>query len=315
MIKTTDGEIWMSLRGHEILRFDGAKWHKVIIGNPLGRKSIMRATLLRNGNLISKENETYFPLAYNNSDFEYIDDLPKSKIYHITLDNAGKYYWSCDDGVYKQSGKDDIKVVSWQKVRPFEVIGDKILHHEYESDVILISDNGKTDSITNNDHHLGWEKIYSVNFYPAFDGSLFITASGRRGLITRYDGKNWEKIIEIQGKMIKGVENIISIDDYSILISSNGSIAKYDATGWKWIHERNDTNLKIYRSHVTKNGTAWIAWSDNIMTIVSSNGDSIDVEVPVERAYMSFNAVVWIEEHVYDLYFENAVYRIDLQKD
>ena len=88
-------------------------------------------------------------------------------------------------------------------------------------------ENGKTDTFTNNVHWLGWgDDLGDVKFYPTFNNQLLITSSRRSGLISVYNGKTFEKTIQIEGKMIGGVEQVFTLNEQTFLLTKGGSVAR-----------------------------------------------------------------------------------------
>ena len=310
ILKTADGEIWMNLNHYYTLRFDRQKWHKIDLRDQFSRQELTQPQLLRNGKLVSRDTKTLSPLVYEEDDFKNSPLLPDVKMYYLSVDMTGKYFWFNDEGIFKQSGTSSVNVVP-SKVRAFEVLGNQLL---YVKDYVMYKlENGKTDTLNNNVHWLGWaDDLGDVKFYPTYDQQLLITSSRRPGLISRYDGKTFEKTIQIEGKMIGPVESIYTLNDQTYLLTKGGSVAKFDGRSFSWIYRAPTQDAGFYRSSISSDYTIWYVTQQDEIIMVSNSGAVTTIKSPVEKGYMSFITAIKKDDKVYDLYFGNQILRLTL---
>lgn len=310
ILQTADGEIWMTLNHYYTLRYDLQQWHKIDLSSQFSRQEVITPGVLRNGKLVGRDSKTFFPLVYDGEDFINSPLLPDVKMYYMTYDNTGKYYWFNDDGIFKQSGTSSVNIIPG-KVRAFEVQDNQLL---YVKDYVMYKyENGKTDTFTNNVHWLGWgDDLGDVKFYPTFNNQLLITSSRRSGLISVYNGKTFEKTIQIEGKMIGGVEQVFTLNEQTFLLTKGGSVARFDGTSFKWIYRTDNLNTNFYRSFISSDNTIWYVTTTDELKMITSSGEVTTIKSPVEKGYMNFIAAIKKQDKVYDLYFGNQILRLTL---
>lgn len=310
ILKTADGEIWMNLNHFYTLRFDRQKWHKIDLNSQFSRQQVITPGLLRNGKLVGRDSKTFFPLVYDGEDFINSPLLPDVKMYYMTNDNTGTYYWFNDEGIFKQSGTSPVHIISG-KVRAFEVQDNQLL---YVKDYVMYKyENGKTDTFTNNEHWLGWgDELGDVKFYPTFNNQLIITSSRRAGLISLYNGKTFEKTIQIEGKMIGSVEQVFTLNEQTFLLTKGGSVARFDGKSFNWIYRTDNLNTNFYTSFISSDNTIWYVTTSDELKMTTSSGEVTTIKSPVEKGYMNFIAAIKKQDKVYDLYFGNQILRLTL---
>jgi hypothetical protein len=317
MIKTQSGEIWMSLsRFPDLLRFDGQKWHKVNTNHIRPARQVTDIVLTRQGKLVARESQTRYPLEFVGSEFQPLAELPQVDMNDIKTNEAGDYYWRTKDGIYKKPPASSAQtLVSFENGgSDFGVIGDEVWFGR--NDRLCIFKNGVVEEIPNdNRHFLGYENLYpgALRFNTVFDGTMFITLSGRGGQITTYDGHNWGKIIEIEGKLIGAISEILTSDTLTYIVTAAGSVARYDANGLRWIHYDNSSKKNVNKAVISQDGRVGFIYDKKTLKMYDTTGELVSLEIPLDNIAYSLQGLVYISDNVYDLYFHKTTFRMYLE--
>jgi hypothetical protein len=316
MIQTQAGHTWLSLGSFPyLLRYDGTKWEKLLVeGNEL-KTGITQSQWIQGDQLYALEPVTFFPLKWNGSVFEPIARLPKVKMYNVAMDSKGQYYWGAEGGIFTNSGNEVIKLVDHKDPRSFEILGDELFFVDDEK--LCKLKNGQQEYIDPIIHHLGWEPlhIYSVKIYHTGDQQLFFTNGARPGLISTYADGAWGKIIEIEGKRIGGIDNIMTYGDQTFIVTITGSVAVYANKTFHWLYYQTEPQNNVHRSFLTPDGNVWYVTSDKELKRINHLGLVNKVVVPYDSPNYALKAVLKYKDEVYDLYFEKTVFRVDFNQE
>ena len=103
MIRTKNGEIWMSLSFHnEILRYDGTRWYRITIKEKDPLQVVQQMRLFPGDEIIAIESGKGHYMKYNGDDFIPIPGLPATRIINFQKDIDGEYVFSTEEGIFKK---------------------------------------------------------------------------------------------------------------------------------------------------------------------------------------------------------------------
>ena len=308
MHETSDGHIWMTLRGHTILHFDGQKWNEVNLDKEQTIIKILRAQLVDSTTLVSGESKTNVPYTFKGGELAHFTKLPSRRFNGIQqVGNA--IYYSDENGLYKKSSGKESRLVEG-KINGFVVYKDEIIYSL--DDKIWSLKNGQITEFKDNVHFLGWEKLGSIKFVLSPDNKVIAKASKRGQILATYDGQTWGKLIrsgDYGFGQIKHLENsshdlYVSNDKEDVFLYDNGEFRKI-------YNNEEDVRYSSARLIPSSDNTIWFIRKGDI--IVFKEGNIVaEFSMPTSNKMGGINAIVPVSEKTYNIFGSSEIVKCTL---
>jgi len=307
----SDGQIWVTMSEDPLLHFNGTEWNQIDLVQQESIKNLVRIPALADGRQIAQDPDSHEILEYQGDAFKTINSDETERVKYIRSGENGSIYWCTKLGLKKFENGKLKELVGNQTVNSFGLIGDKIV---LTTDKLLQElKNGQLTDISSQNHFLGSSDLKYVKIYPSFKDELILVTNRKRGQLTLYDGTNWSKVIQIEGKKIGNVKDIITRNEQSYLFTEKAGIAVYDKDGFRWLSEGfEDPNRKRFSNYVCKDGALWSI--DNKGTLYYyKDGKQLEIPQPTDRLYTSLRAVINTGEGTYKFFTARDVLQCEIK--
>ncbi len=316
ILLASDGQIWITMSEEPILHFNGSEWKQKNLVEHAPLLDIVRLPALRDGRQMSYikttqefyecKDKVFTPTGIRESgtkDTEYVKSL--------RTDSKGNLYWSTKIGLNKHDGKNTTKLIANQEIHAFGVLEDKLI----VSTNNLLSEfkNGKMKDISSQDHNLGSSDFKYMKIYQSYKDELILYTNRKRGQLMLYDGEAYTKVIDIEGKKIGTVEQVISSKSKTLIFTDKNGIAQYDETGFRWLTSAyEDPNKKRMSNYLCQDGAIWSIDNKGFLEYIK-DGKHVSFKAPIKNLHMHLRAVVNTSEDVYQLYSHRDVLECNMK--
>ncbi len=311
ILLATDGQIWITMTEDPLLHFNGVSWKQIQLIAPSNIKEIYRNAVLADGRRITQDVKTFEFYEYKNDSFQSIHIKETERLKDIKSGNNEEFYWATKLGLNKSENGKTKQLIKNQEVNSFGVLKDKIILST--ENLIQEYKNGTLTDISSQDHFLGADSYKYVKIYQTFKNELILVTNRKRGQLSLYDGDKWTKIIDIEGKKIGTVKNMITWKDKTYIFTETNGIALYTANGMKWFAKGfDDPNKKMFSNYVCKDGSVWTMDNKGSMHFYK-DGKHLEIEEPIKNLYTNIRAIINTGEGQYDIYANKDILRCSLK--
>jgi len=307
MHKSDNGDIWMTLKGQMILRFDGNKWTEINIDKSQTTIKIDNVKLLDNATLITAESKTKKPYTFVNGELVPFDGLPSRQLFRSQRVGEVTYY-SDENGLYSFANNSEKKLIDGRNIN-FAVFNGVIY---YQMNKRLWSyDNGVKKEFTDNVHYLGWADLNNLKFSVTHDNKLIIL-SNRSRILSIYDGVEWKKIIKTDQFDLGSLKDMVTTDTGTYLFNKQEDIYLYSEGELKRIYKsKNDVTYSSARMIPSCDNMVWLSRKKELIGL--KNGKVFaEFELPTAQKMGHIKAVIPVSENVYHIYGANEVIQCTL---
>lgn len=260
MYQSRNGDIWMGLAGKTILHYNGSKWSQLDIDIQESIPRIGNARLVGGDQLISHHVDNENHIYFIENEMSEVAGLPDVRCIDLKKQD-GVFYYIIKDGLYKVENGMPSSLVQCNDIKSVGVVGDQVFYNHNEK--IFQLKNNDPVALENNQHYLGWDRV-RAKFYQTHDQELLAYNTQRAGLLSRFDGKEWHKIISADGKRIGRVKNIIRYKDQTYVINESGGVMSYAGGNLSYILEQLDSsNTRLVHSYPAIDQSLWIKDGDH----------------------------------------------------
>jgi len=306
ILLASDGQIWVTMTEEPILHYNGSSWNQRNLVEATSFQKIARKPVLEDGRLITQDTDSKSFYEYKNDAFVKLNINETEFIKDIKSGENGIFYWSTKTGLNKHVKGKSKKLIEGQGAHSFEALPDTMM--KCTNKLLNEFKNRKLTDISSQDHYLAGDFKYA-KIYQTFKDELILYTNRKRGQLTLYDGKNWTKVIDIEGKKIGSIKNIITNNGKTYLFTEKSGIAQYDESGMKWITGAfDDPNLKRFSNYVCKDGSVW-SMDNKGKLHYYKDGKTLVMHEPVRNLYTSIRALINTGEGQYDIYSDRDVVR------
>lgn len=308
LTKSQNGDIWMTLAGQMILRFDGNKWTKYNVDKEKEQIKLARAKMFRGGHYIVKNTESKRWFEFKNAELHALKGMPDPQSAQFEYDQNNTLYWSKENAIYKLVNGKKTKVLEHNAIKDFAISGNQIIYNSDKK--VWISENGKTEELKNNVHYMGWDDISSSKLISTYDDKVI--AYSKSNVFSIYDGQTWKKITSVDGKKIVQILKVIPLENRTIIALKYGRILELKEDKLSFLYEPSPIQKNTsYNFFGCQDNTIWMI--DNQKNVVYlSEEKQLNFQIPLDKNSAYIRAIVPVKEGVYDIYFNSTTLRITL---
>ncbi len=303
LYRCANNDIWMTLKGQVILRFNGNQWSKINLDKKL-KIPAYRNAFQAGDKILTQEKSIEGYMAVANGEV-FKSNLPEKKL--VDIKNYEASYFSDDEGLKRwQSGTESLVHPS-NELSSFGKIGEEWVFIDGNKMYTLLD--GQTKEVSNNDHYLGWESLQKVKIFDLHTGELAFLNPKRGDILSIYSGNGiWKKLTSVDGHKLGRIRDVFRHDSTSIIVSQKGDFISYDGNKLSFIRKNeNKTSHLSYYPIPASDQSVW-SYHRNLGLTVYRNNEVNEYPLSMEGvSFAGLRIVLPITDNEYHLIFDSDI--------